>query len=296
MKRVGVIGLGNMGSGLAKNLIEAGFETWGLDLCEERMAALEAMGGKPATSARALGEVAEAVFVMVLDGKQARAVILGADGLVQSMGAGGVVILTATIGSSEARAIGRDLEGSGIEFVDSPVSGGLAGAQAGTLNLMAAAKPGTFEACRDVLGAVSKKIIHVGEEPGQGQTVKACLQALLGTIFAATLESAVLAAKSGISGKVLHEVFSVTGPPDGLHSSVLRKVLDRAFVGTGAHISTMHKDLTIALDLGRESGVPLFATAAAMQLFQCGIAKHPEGDNWIVAKVLEDIAGAEARW
>ena len=296
MKRVGVIGLGNMGSGLAKSLIEAGFETWGLDLSEERMAAFEELGGKPAASARALGEVAEAVFVMVLNGDQAKTVILGAEGVVASMAKGGVVILTATIKASEARAIGRGLEGSGIELIDSPVTGGSTGAQSGTLTLMAAAKPQTFEANQDVLGAVSQKILHVGEEPGQGQTVKACLQALIGAIFTATFESAVLAAKSGVSGQVLYDVISNSGAASGLTNNALRCVLDRAFVGTGSHISTMHKDLMIALDMARENGAPLFTAAAAMQLFQCGITKHPEGDNWIVAKVLEEIAGVEAKW
>lgn len=296
MKRVGVIGLGNMGSGLAKSLIEAGFETWGLDLSEERMAAFEELGGKPAASARALGEAAEAVFVMVLNGDQAKTVILGAEGVVASMAKGGVVILTATIKASEARAIGRGLEGSGIELIDSPVTGGSTGAQSGTLTLMAAAKPQTFEANQDVLGAVSQKILHVGEEPGQGQTVKACLQALIGAIFTATFESAVLAAKSGVSGQVLYDVISNSGAASGLTNNALRCVLDRAFVGTGSHISTMHKDLMIALDMARENGAPLFTAAAAMQLFQCGITKHPEGDNWIVARVLEDIAGVEAKW
>ena len=296
MKRVGVVGLGNMGSGLAKSLIEAGFETWGLDLSEDRMAAFEEMGGKPAASAHALGEAADAVFVMVLNGDQAKAVILGEDGLVQSMGSGGVVILTATIKASEARAIGHGLEGSGIELIDSPVTGGYAGAQSGALTLMAAGKPQTFDACQGVLDAVSQKILRVGEAAGQGQAVKACLQALIGSIFTATFESAVLAAKSGVSGQVLYDVISNSGAASGLTSNALRYVLDRAFIGTGSHISTMHKDLTVALDMARENGAPLFTAAAAMQLFQCGITKHPEGDNWIVARVLEDIAGVEAKW
>lgn len=296
MKRIGVVGLGNMGSGLAKSLLEAGFETWGLDLDKDRVAAFEEMGGKPAASAHALGEVAEAVFVMVLNGDQAKTVILGEDGLVRSMGPGGVVILTATIKATEARDIARGLAGSGIEIIDSPVTGGFTGAHSGTLTLMAAAKPQTFAACEAVLGAVSQKILRVGEEAGQGQAVKACLQALIGSIFTATFETAVLAAKSGVSGQVLHDVISNSGAASGLTNNALRYVLDRAFTDTGSHISTMHKDLMVALDMARENGAPLFTAAAAMQLFQCGITKHPEGDNWIVARVLEDIAGVEAKW
>ena len=85
MKRAGVIGLGDMGSGLAKNLIGAGFETTGFDLSERRMSAFVEIGGRPAASARAVGEAADAVFVMVMNGDQAKAVILGEDGLVRSL-------------------------------------------------------------------------------------------------------------------------------------------------------------------------------------------------------------------
>jgi len=296
LKRVGVIGLGDMGSGLAKNLIEAGFETAGFDLSDERMAAFTALGGKAAGSAGEVGQNAAAVFVMVMNGDQAKAVILGADGLVQSLAPGATVVLTATIKASEARDIAKGLEGTGIEMIDSPVSGGFSGAQSGTLTMMAAAKTAVFDANQDVLGAVGEKIFHVGEEIGQGQTIKACLQGLIGSIFTATFESAVLAAKSGISGQVLYDVFSSSGASNAITNNALQKILDRAFVGTGSHIATMYKDLTITMDLAREEGVPMFTAGAAMQLFQCGKSKHPEGDNWIVTKVLEDIVGTEVKW
>ncbi len=296
MKRAGVIGLGDMGSGLAKNLIESGFETTGFDLSADRMAAFEAIGGVPATSAGEVGANADAVFVMVMNGDQAKSVIFGDDGLINSLAKGSVIILTATIKASEARDIGRGLDGSGINMIDTPVSGGFPGAQSGTLSMMAAAKPDVFAANRDVLEAVGEKIFHVGEEIGQGQTIKACLQALIGSIFTATFESAVLAAKSGISGRVLYDVFSSSSAGNGITNNALQKILDRAFVGTGSHIATMYKDLTISLDMARDEGVPMFTAAAAMQLFQSGKTKHPEGDNWIVTKVLEDIVGTEVKW
>jgi L-threonate 2-dehydrogenase len=198
--------------------------------------------------------------------------------------------------ASEAKEIERGLEGTGIAMIASPVSGGFAGAQSGTLTIMAAAGKEVLEAHRDVLGAVGKKIFHVGETIGQGQSVKACLQALIGAIYGATFESAVLAAKAGISGKVLYDVLANSAAANAITDNALRNILARAFVGTGSHIATMHKDLTITLDMAREHGVPMFTTAAAMQLFQCGKSKHPEGDNWIVARVLEDIVGTEATW
>jgi 3-hydroxyisobutyrate dehydrogenase-like beta-hydroxyacid dehydrogenase len=128
-----------------------------------------------------------------------------------------------------------------------------------------------------------------------GQTVKACLQSLIGSIFGATFEAAALAAKAGVKGQVLYDVFSTSGAGCGVANTALANIIDRKFTHTGSHISTMHKDLTIALDLARELGVPLFTASTAMQLFQAGKTKHPDGDNWIVTRVIEDIVGAELK-
>ncbi len=282
-----------MGSGLARNLIDNGFKTTGFDLSEARLAAFVEMGGKPAASVREVGENADAVYVMVMNGDQAKAVILGEDGLNRSLKPGSAVIVTATIKASEARDIAKGLEGSGIELIDSPVSGGFPGAQSGTLTMMAAGSDKALEEFRPVMEAVSNTIHRVGDEAGMGQTVKACLQSLIGSIFTATFEASALAAKAGVKGQVLYDVFSTSGAGCGVTNTALSNIIDRRFVGTGSHIATMHKDLTIVMDMARELGVPLFTAATAMQLFQAGRTKHPEGDNWVVTRVMEDIVGAE---
>jgi len=293
MKRVGIIGLGDMGSGLAKNLIQNGFQTIGLDLSAARMQAFVALGGQAAADAREVGENADAVFVMVMNGSQAKAVIFGEDGLIQTLAPGSAIILTATITATEAREIAKGLEGSGIELIDSPVSGGFPGAQSGTLTMMAAGKDHVLDDYRPVMDAVSKTIHRVGNEPGMGQTVKACLQSLIGSIFSATFEASTLAAKAGVSGQVLYDVISTSGAGCGVANTALANIIDRQFEGTGSHIATMYKDLSIALDMARELGVPLFTASTAMQLFQAGKTKHPEGDNWVVTRVIEDIVGSE---
>ncbi len=293
MKRVGVIGLGDMGSGLAKNLINNGFETTGFDLSDTRMAAFADMGGKPASDAAEVGGNADVVFVMVMNGDQAKSVILGEGGLVSTLAPGSAVILTATINASEARDIGAAMEGTDVSLIDSPVSGGFPGAQGGTLTMMAAGAPDVLEDYRPVMEAVSKTIHHVGTKPGDGQTVKACLQSLIGSIFSATFEAAALAAKAGVSGDVLYRVFSTSGAGCGVSNTALENIIDRKFEGTGSHISTMHKDLTISLDMARELGVPLHTASTAMQLFHAGKTKYPNGDNWVVTRILEDIVGAE---
>ncbi len=293
MHRTGVIGLGDMGSGLAKNLIANGFPVTGFDLDDARMKAFTDMGGTPAQSAAEVGQQSDAVYVMVMTGDQAKAVILGEEGLVSTLDKGSAVLLTATIKPSEAREIGAAMEGSGIHLIDTPVSGGFPGAQGGTLTMMAAADEGVLDEYAAVMDAVSGTIHRVGTNPGEGQTVKACLQSLIGSIFTATFEASVLAAKAGISGQVLYEVFSTSGAGCGCTNTALENIIDRKFERTGSHINTMHKDLTISLKLAEELGVPLHTASTAMQLFHAGRTKYPDGDNWTVTRVIEQIVGAE---
>ncbi|WP_282047701.1 NAD(P)-dependent oxidoreductase [Roseibium album] len=293
MLRAGVIGLGDMGSGLAKNLIKNGFETSGFDLSEERLAAFTALGGRAARSVADVAANADVVYVMVMNGNQAKAVILGDDGLAANMTDGGTIVLTATIKPSEARQIGEELSGGSINLIDSPVSGGFPGAQGGTLTMMAAGTPDVLEKARPVMEAVSQTIHVVGERLGEGQTVKSCLQSLIGSIFSATFEAAALAAKAGVAGEVIYNVFSTSGAGCGVSKTALENIIDRKFEGTGSHIATMHKDLTIALDLAQGLEVPMQTASTAMQIFHAGKSRYPNGDNWVCTRVIEEIVGAE---
>ncbi len=291
--RAGVIGIGDMGSGLAKNLIANGFDTSGYDPDPARMQAFEALGGQACTGPGAVGARADAVFVMVMNGAQAHEVILGEDGLIHTMQDGGCILLTATIKPHEARAIGEAMADSGIMLIDSPVSGGFPGAQGGTLTMMAAAPDDVLDRFKPVMEAVSANIHRVGQAAGDGQTVKACLQSLIGAQFSATFEAAALAAKAGVPGQVILDVFSTSSAGCGIVNNALQKIIDRQFEGTGSHINTMHKDLTISMSLGEELGVPLHTAAAAMQIFHAGRTKYPDGDNWVCTRVIEEIVGAE---
>lgn len=291
--RAGVIGIGDMGSGLAKNLIKNGFPTTGIDLLDHRMKAFAEMGGTTASSAADVGRNADVVFIMVMNGGEVNDVVFGDSGLVTTMDKGSAIVLSATIKPAEAQALGKALDGTGIHLIDSPVSGGFPGAQNGTLTMMASAPSTVLDEYKPAMDAVSANIHRVGTEPGAGQTVKACLQSLIGSIFSATYEASVLAAKAGVSGEVLYNVFSTSAASSGITNSSLENIIDRKFEGTGSHISTMHKDLTISMALAQELEVPMHTAAAAMQLFHAGKTKHPNGDNQAVTLVIEDIVGAE---
>lgn len=293
MKKVGVIGLGNMGMGMAKNLIKSGFSVIGFDLDDKRLLKLKENGGSTATSTVQIGEETDAVFVMVMNGEQVKAVV--AD-LATGLKDRGTIILTATITPEEAREAYSIADLEGVVMLDSPVSGGMDGAHNGTLTLMTAGKKSVFNDCIKILEAVSSNIFHVGEEIGEGQTVKASLQAFIGASFTAIFESLVLGSKAGIKGQTLYDVFSASGVGSPLFKNCASLIMDRKFKNTGSHISTMYKDLGISLDMAKKNGVPLFTAGAAYELFQAGISMFPDEDNWSIVKLLEQISGTEVHW
>lgn len=296
MKKIAVVGLGNMGMGMAKNLLAAGFHVTGFDLRPERGQLLADMGGKFAASLGDLAD-ADAVFVMVMTGAQVMDVIAGAGGLKEALSPGATVIVSATIQPAEMRAVADALDGSGLHIIDSPVSGGQFGAEAGTLTMMVAAEQAVFDDNQDLLKAVGERIFHVGEAIGMGQTVKASLQALIGVTFAGAFESLALGAAAGVKGETLYEVFSSTHVANTpFFKNCAANIMSRKFEDTGSHIGTMVKDIGISMALARENGLPLFATSAAYELFQAGISRFPEGDNWAIVKLLEEFSGVEVKW
>jgi len=295
MKKVGFVGLGDMGMGMSKNLLKHGFELTGYDLREERLKELTRLGGKPAVDCREVAENSDTVFIMVLNGQQVKEVVLGEPGLLEGLKPGATIIVTATINPSEVKELEKPVSEKGINLIDSPVSGGKSGAEKGTLTMMTAAKKEVFEAKKKVLEAVGENIYHVGDEIGMGQTIKAALQALIGASFTAIFESLVLGVKAGAKAEILYEVFSTSAVGSPLFKNAAKLIMERKFKGTGSHIGTMVKDLGISMNMAKENGVAMFTASAAYELFQSGKSLFPDEDNWSIVKLLEQIAGTEVK-
>jgi 3-hydroxyisobutyrate dehydrogenase-like beta-hydroxyacid dehydrogenase len=295
MKKVGFVGLGDMGIGLTNNLLKNGFEVTGYDVREERIKELVKSGGKAASGCKEVAENSDVVFVMVLNGQQVNDVVLGENGLIEDLKPGSTIIITATINPSEVKELEKPLSDKGINLIDTPVSGGKSGADNGTLTMMTAAKKEVFDDCKIILDAVGQNIYHVGEEIGIGQTVKAALQALIGASFTAIFESLVLGVKAGVKAETLYEVFSTSGVSSSLFKNSAKLIMERKFKGTGSHIGTMYKDLGISMNMAKENGVAMFTASAAYELFRSGKSLFPEEDNWAIVKLLEQIAGTEVK-
>ena len=295
MKHIGIIGLGNMGMGMARNLAAKGFAVAGFDRNPGKQDTLVELGGQRCPDPAAVGAVSELVFVMVVTAAQSEAVIAGPGGLFDTMQPGSIIVVTATIGAPAVRMLAHQVAGRGITLIDCPVSGGQKGAQAGTLTLMASGPRPAFERCTDVFAAIATNINFVGEEAGQGQIVKACMQGLVGCIYSGMFEAMALGVKAGVSAETLFTVIGTSVANTPLFQGAIPAILERQFKGTGSNIANTYKDLTITLALAEECGMPMMTTGTAKQFFQAGITKFPGEDNQCLIKVLEDIAGVEVR-
>ena len=294
MAKVGLIGAGNMGMGLSRNILKAGHELTVYDVRPEPLETLVKEGARAAASPREVGAAADSVFVMVLNVDQFKAVLLGEDGLLAGLEPGSTVICTATIGRSQVIEVAELVTAKGVHIVDAPVSGGAPGAAAGTLTMMVSASNETFEATKPVLEAVGRDIYHVGEEAGMGQTVKSSLAVLIGTTYAGIFEALTLAVKAGVKPETLRDVVSTSVVGNFLFKDTTENILERNFKGQ-SNIGTMYKDLSLAKSMANDCGVPLFAASAAFELFQAGKAMNPDEDNWTIIKILENIAGIEIK-
>ena len=162
MQRVGLIGLGDMGIGMAENILKHGFELTGYDLREERRKELTRLGGKAASGCREVGENSDTVLIMVLDGQQVKEVVFGDAGLLAGLKTGSTIIVTSTINPGGVKDLHGPLSENGIKLLDSPVSGGKSGADNGTLTLMTAGPESVLEDARAILEAVGQDIFAGG--------------------------------------------------------------------------------------------------------------------------------------
>lgn len=295
MKNIGIVGLGNMGMGMAKNLVANGFKVSGFDMNDTALETLTSLGGLAEKDSATVGANSDVVFVMVVNAKQSNAVIFGEKGLLDTMRPGSVIVVTATIGSAAVQLIEAKAKERQVIVIDCPVSGGQKGADAGQLTLMAAGDRTVYGRCSLVFKAIAKNINYVGEQVGQGQIVKACMQGLVGCIYSGMFEVMLLGVKAGVSAESLFNVIGTSVANTPLFQGAIPAVMDRKFKGTGSNIGNTYKDLTITMALAEEQGVPMMTTGTAKQFFQAGITKFPNEDNQCLIKVLEDIVGVEVK-
>ena len=274
MRRIGFVGLGAMGMPMARNLLAKGFQVRGFDTRAAAVEELAAAGGAPAADAAAAADGADALVLMVVDLAQAASVLF-AGGALERLPPGGCVVLMATCAPGGVAALAERVAATGRHLVDAPVSGGVVGARAGTLTIMAAGPRDVFDRVRPLLAAMGEKVFHVGERPGQGATVKTVNQLLCGVHIAVVAEAFALAAKIGVDQGVVLEIMSGSAASSWMLKDRGPRMLQAEPDVTSA-VDIFVKDLGIVLEAGREAKAALPLAAVAHQLF---LATSGRGDG-----------------
>ncbi|MGU3492978.1 NAD(P)-dependent oxidoreductase [Xanthobacteraceae bacterium A53D] len=286
--KIGFLGLGLMGLPMATNLVRKGFDVVGFDVQPERAAALAEAGGSRAGSAAAASEGVDALILMVLNVDQVRQILFD-DGVLEKIKPGGTVIIMSTCPPSRLGEVAQRIEASGRQFLEAPVAGGSAGAQAGTLTVMAAGRPSAYEAVRAVLEGMGRRIFHVGELPGQGATVKAINQILTGVNLAAVAEGLGVGIRAGIDPDILLEIQSGSSAQSWmLCDRRTRFLADEPEISNV--IDVFVKDLGIVSDIGRAVGARMPLTDAALDQY-ARASKEGDGrrdDSQILRTYLRD--------
>ncbi|WP_091607679.1 3-hydroxyisobutyrate dehydrogenase [Arthrobacter koreensis] len=298
MAEVGWIGLGNMGAPMAGNLVKAGHTVRGFDLSPRAVAAAEAAG------IRAVGSIAEAVagadvvFTMLPKGEHSRAVYLEPDGVLAHASTETLLVDSSTIDVESAQALHDAAAAAGFRFVDAPVSGGMSGAQAGTLTFMVGGAPDAVADASGFIAPMAGNVIPTGGAT-TGQAAKICNNLMLFINLAATAEGAVLAERLGLDKQVFWDIASVSSgdswalrtwyPVPGVVSTAAS---NNNFEPTFT-TELANKDINLAIAAARDTGTPLEIGEHVQQLFARLIDAGQSGkDCSMIVKLVDGSLAA----
>lgn len=254
-----------MGLPMAKNLVAGGFEVRGFDLNVSAIKELEIVGGQGATSAADASSDADAIILMVINADQAEAVLFD-HGALQASPEKAKIILMATCPPGEVKRLASRVEAAGRLLVDAPVSGGVIGARDASLTIMLGAPSDAVEAVRPLLDAMGRKLVHVGEAPGQGAMAKAVNQLLCGIHLAAAAEAMSLCDRLGIDRKLMLDIVAESAASSWMLKDRGARMLQENPSVTSA-VDIFVKDLAIVLRAGSDAKAALPISAAAYQMF-----------------------------
>ena len=282
---VGFVGLGAMGYGMARNLVLKGQDVLAYDLDIRPMQRLVQQGGRQAEDLAEIGRSCQRVMVMVVDGAQVEKVVCAPGGLLDEM-TEGVILINSTIALSDLRRIAAAAEARNVTIIDCPVSGGISGADDGTLTMLCGGDLAAFEAQRSLLDAVAANVTHLGPL-GAGMVGKLANNLILGVGRLAISEAFAMAEKAGLSSEKLHQTL-ITCTADsrqlrGLEGAIVRgDYPSRTFLGL--------KDLSAAVDSGAAVGQAMPMTGLARELYRLIDDKSGglEGSDEVLRFLLEN--------
>ena len=289
MQRIGVIGLGLMGQPISRRLLEAGHPLTVWNRTADKAKDLRAAGAAWAPSARTVAETSDIVITMVTDSTASEEVICGTGGVLEGARPGVILIDMSSIAPEMSRSIAARALARGIPMLDAPVTGAPRVAAEGKLGIMVGGPREIFEACRPVFEKLAAKLVYAGGN-GMGTTLKLVNNLILGVAIHAAAEALVLATKAGLDPQSVIEITSVGGARTGAMETRGPRMVRRDFT---PHFSAnnMYKDLSTALTLAEECGVPLPVASAAREILRAVKAQGKgDLDSCVVMTVLEGMA------
>jgi putative dehydrogenase len=287
--KVGVIGLGSMGYGMAASLLRGGHQVWGADVNAAAVARLQAQGASGGL-AQALGDL-DALVVVVLNAAQVEEVLFGAAASVAGLRQGAVVVCCVTVAPEFARAMAARCAAAGVLYLDAPISGGSVKAAAGRLSVMASGSPSAFAAAGPVLQAVAEKVFELGDSAGMGSAMKAVNQMLAGVHIAAMAEALTFGITQGIAPETFLQVIPDCAGTSWMLENRAPHVVAGDYTPHSA-VDIWPKDLGIVLDAAQAVGFDAPVTAAALAQFRAAQAMGlGREDDAAVAKVYARSAG-----
>jgi len=297
--KVGLIGLGAMGSGMAASLRRAGFDVHVFDVRQEVADKFAKDGGHACKSVAELGEACDVVVSVVVNAAQTEAVLFGPNGdgtgCAAAMRAGSVFVMCSTVDPNWSVALEARLEKLGLLYVDAPISGGAAKAASGEMTMMTAAKPAAYAKCEAMLNAMAGKVYKLGDHAGAGSKVKIINQLLAGVHIAAAAEAMALGLREGVNPDALYDVITHSAGNSWMFENRMAHVLAADYTPLSA-VDIFVKDLGLVLDMARASKFPLPLSSTAHQMFmQASTAGFAKEDDSAVIKIFPGIELPQAK-
>ena len=286
--KLGYIGMGLMGRPMTLRLLAAGYEVTVWNRSRDKLAAVLEKGARAADSPAAAAKSSDVVMLCVTDQHAAEEVLFGPNGVVHGAKPNTLVVDFSSIAPASARSFAARLEQTGIGLIDAPVSGGVAGAEKGTLAIMAGGRAEHIERVRPVVMHLAQRFTRMGES-GAGQATKLCNQVIVGSLIVVIAEAVRLAEAAGVDAKKLPEALK-GGFADSLPLQIFGpRMASRTFEPSLGSSAIMLKDLENAASVARENGVPLPMAGTAAQLYRL-LAAQGKGEQEI-SMIIELLAG-----
>ncbi|MCY4527940.1 MAG: NAD(P)-dependent oxidoreductase [Chloroflexi bacterium] len=290
MSKVGFIGLGLIGKPMCMNLVKKGFDVTCWNRTTSKMEDVVAAGAKPAESAKEAAEGNEFTITMVNDSPDVEEVILGPSGVMEGADEDSVVIDMSTISPSVTREIACKLAGKGVHMLDGPVSGGITGAESGTLSIMVGGDGAILERSMHVLEGMGTRITHCGGN-GMGQVTKLANNITGQGTLAAVTEGLVFAAKHGADLETTLSALGGGAAQSWMLENLGARMCERDFA-PGFMVDTAQKDMRLILQAAEEMNVALPVTALVTQIFRSAQEMgYGEDGTQAYAKVMETLTG-----